>query len=441
VAQLFVVLQCGALHAPASRHALSNIDEVHIGRGDSRSHRRTVERGVRRLELRVDDRRMSRDHASLRAAPSGWELHDHGSSNGSRVDGVPVERRALHDGAVIELGHTFLRFRSALPTPLHGPGDLRSDELMDRAPALRTLVPELGMALEQLKRFAQSSLPVMLLGETGTGKEWLARAVHESSGRAGAFVALNCGALPDSLLESTLFGHVKGAFSGALRDEPGYVRASHGGTLFLDEIGDLPPSSQTALLRVLQEREVTAVGSTRAVSVDLRVVSATHAPLLQRVAEGHFREDLFARLSGLTFRAPPLRERIEDLGLIIGQLLPELERHAAGSLTLQPEAARVLLRYSWPRNIRELQQRLAAAAVLSTSRCIELSHLSELGVGSVGSAGTADVGSEPDLERELREQFAAHRGNVTQVARAMGKARVQVQRWMKRFNIDASKFR
>jgi hypothetical protein len=436
VPQLFAVLRCDDLRASPSRHSLAHVDEVLLGRGDEYAAERRVDDGVRRLELRLPDRRMSRNHARLRRSAQGWQFSDLGSSNGSRIEGERSREAKLADGAFFELGHSVFRLREALPTPADASGDLRGDALADRPFALRSLLPELLLGLERLSRVARSSVSTLLLGETGTGKEWLARALHELSGRSGAFVALNCGALPASLLESLLFGHVRGAFSGAMRDEPGYVRAADGGTLFLDEIGDLPPLSQTALLRVLQEREVVPVGATRAIAVDLRVVAATHAALFERAEQGSFRNDLFARLSGYSFQAIPLRDRIEDLGLILNALAPELEREAGAPLTLHPDAARQLLAYHWPRNIRELQQALQSAAVLAEDRHIRPEHLPQ-----VLQPRAATPSEEIELEQRLLQLFHDHQGNVTQVAKAMGKARVQVQRWMKRFGIDPTNFR
>ena len=442
IPQLFVVLRCDELQAPAGRHALSHVDEVWLGRGDARGAERHVVDGVRRLTLTFNDRRMSRKHALIRRSAAGWEFSDQGSSNGSRLDGQPCKQAALRDGAWLELGQTFVRFRAALPTPAQAPGDLLSDSLRSRPSALTTLLPELELGFKQVARVARSQVPVLVLGETGTGKELVARAIHTLSARPGAFVALNCGALPASLLEAQLFGHVRGAFSGATRDETGYVRAADRGRLFLDEVGDLPGPSQTALLRVLQESEVVPVGATRPISVDLRVVAATHAPLLELAERGGFRNDLFARLSGFTFHVPALRDRLEDFGLLLAALLPELEQAAGGSVTLQPESVRLLLGHAWPRNVRELRQALAAAVVLSTSGSVEPAHLPSTITARPPAATGGEVAPEvePDLEQELLRRFAEHKGNVTQVAQAMGKARVQVQRWMKRFGIDPKKF-
>jgi transcriptional regulator with GAF, ATPase, and Fis domain len=285
----------------------------------------------------------------------------------------------------------------------------------------------------------------MLRGETGTGKEVAARAVHALSKRAGPFVPVNCGAIPVALVESHLFGHTRGAFSGAVRDEPGFVRAAHGGTLFLDEIGDLPPASQAALLRVLQEGEVIPVGTTRAVPVDLRIVAATHQQLEALVARGAFRADLLARLDGFTFALPPLRERREDTGLLVADLLratPDAER-----LQLSSEVGRALLQYEWPLNIRELGHCLARACALAKGEHrLELRHLPPQVRGALEPSPGADEplgaeGSDARLRVQLEGLLAQHEGNVAEVARALGKARMQVHRWCKRFEIDPERYR
>jgi DNA-binding NtrC family response regulator len=457
VPYLLIALECSRPLVGSSRHSLARVDEVTFGRGPNREVQRVVREGIRRLEVRVPDPWMSSSHARLKRDGLYWRFEDSESTNGSRVDGNPCRGPLVLDESTIELGRTFFLLRCGLPSPAGTANDFSADVAGENASALATLLPMYAWGLKRLTRVANSTVPVLLLGETGTGKELLAKVIHERSLRPGPFVAVNCGALPESLTEAQLFGHSKGAFSGAVRDEIGYVRSADTGTLFLDEIGDLSPASQAALLRVLQENEVVPVGTTRAIPVDLRVVAATNAPINDLVQKGLFRSDLLGRLAGFTFTLPPLRDRREDLALIACKVLHE----CTGDVSLSPSAVRALLNHSWPRNIRELRQCLSSAAVLADGELVEPCHLPasiagtsrECRVGSDAGADRAATGAywplppgvrEPEdtrLREELIAQLTAYRGNVTQVARALGKARVQIQRWVKRFELDPRRFR
>jgi transcriptional regulator with PAS, ATPase and Fis domain len=438
-------MECARPLAGGARVALDGVDEVVIGRGRARAIERSA--AERRVRVSLPDRRMSADHARIMLGPSGASLEDLGSTNGTLVDGVAAaERVELRSGSVVEIGRTLfvyveLRERKALRA-----ADLDGEQAAGALPGMATLDPVLADRLDRLKRIASSPVAVMLLGETGTGKEITARAVHALSKRPGPFVAINCGAIPATLVESQLFGHVKGAFSGAVRDEPGLVRSAQFGTLFLDEVGDLPAASQATLLRVLQEGEVLPVGATRATKVDIRVVCATHKPIDELTAHGDFRRDLYARLAGFAHTLPPLRERRVDLGLLVAALLGSPRVKEGERLTFRPEAARAMLRYDWPLNVRELEQCLSTASVLAEEATIRLEDLppaiAELS-GAPSSASQPAAGPERDevLRRELLMRLAEARGSVSEVARAMGKARQQVQRWVRRFGIDADAFR
>jgi transcriptional regulator with GAF, ATPase, and Fis domain len=288
---------------------------------------------------------------------------------------------------------------------------------------------------------------VLVQGETGTGKELLARAVHSMSGGDDAFVAVNCGALPETLVESELFGYVKGAFSGATQDRLGLIRSADRGTLFLDEIGDLSPPSQAALLRVLQEREVTPLGSSRPIRVNIQVVAATHHDLASLVAREQFRRDLFARIAGFTVRLPLLRQRREDLGLLIASLLPRVAPEQASGIHLRVEAVRALFNYEWPLNVRELEGCLGIATALAGRGVVKFEHLTDAVRGERSSAqspgDTPPPLSPEDQQRrdELMELLRQHRGNISAVARASGKARVQIHRWLRRYRLDPRAFR
>ena len=434
--QLFIVVECDRLTAGSSRYSLADVDQVTLGRGPSRE----AERTPRALALRVPGGFMSTTHARVVRRGDAFVLQDASSRNGTFFDGQRVNEMTLTDGDVFECGHTLFLFRAATPIPDGTSPDFDSAQANARPSGLRTVVPTLAEHNAQLEVIAQSAVSTLLLGETGTGKEVTARAIHTLSARKGAFVPVNCGAIPEALVEAQLFGHVKGAFSGATRDELGFVRAADGGTLFLDEIGDLPKASQSALLRVLQQREVTPVGTTRAVPVDLRVVSATHKPLEDDAYAQEFRRDLLARLAGYTFHLPRLRDRIEDLGLLIAELASD-----AGVHSLSVEVGRALVRHKWPLNVRELAQTLTSAAVLAGAGPILPQHLpaSLSRAPRPESAPPAALGElEDDALREaLVHALTKHRGNVAAVSRALGKAPMQIHRWMKRFAIDPDAYR
>jgi transcriptional regulator of acetoin/glycerol metabolism len=436
---LFLALRAARPRLPAARYGLGELDAVELTRG--RTDRVDAPTAPRRLlRVAVCDGWMSTNHAVIERDGERWRLTDHRSKNGTFVNGVRQREAMLVDGDVVELGQTFFVYRAALATPADAPARLDAGEVRG-PPGLATLLPELGLRFAELARIAASKSSLVIAGPTGSGKELVARAVHELSGRRGPFVAVNCAALPDALVESELFGYVRGAFSGADRDRDGLITASGGGTLFLDEIGDLPRPAQAKLLRALQEQEVRPVGAIEPVRVDLRVVAATHRDLAQLAEDDEFREDLLARL-GDTFELPPLAERREDLGLIVGAILARLEDPRARDVGLSSEAARALLRHAWPRNVRELHKLLERAIALADGRDIELAHLPDelRSPGAARPRRPAVVTPLSDRDRERRDQIVAllraNGGNITAVARAMGKVRSQVQRWIKRYAID-----
>jgi DNA-binding NtrC family response regulator len=437
---LFVVFEADRPLARGACFSLVGVDTITFGRGDARVGTRSAD--GRSLDVRLPGRWISSQHAAVRAVGGDFIVEDRGSRNGSFVGGQRITSHVLRDGDVVEAGRVFFIVRGH--PAAEGPVLRDDDGARTTQPfGLRTLMPELKEGHAALARVARNgAVPVLLLGPTGSGKEVAAREVHAQSGRHGPFVPVNCGALPSSLVESLLFGHVKGAFSGAARDEPGFVRSADGGTLFLDEIGDLPATSQAALLRVLQEREVVPIGSTRAVKVDVRVVAATHRPLEALSSTGTFRDDLLARLKGYSHRLPSLAARMPDFGMIVADVLAQVAGDRAARLTFTPEAARALLSYAWPLNIRELHQAMASAVTLASDDVIDASHLPTEVTSPPARVSTAP---EPSVDDALRDRLVAllheQRGNVAAVARAMGKAPAQIHRWMHRLQIDPDTFR
>ena len=436
---LYLALHCDHPAAPASRHSLAHIDQVLIGRSAETS----VLRRARELVLSVADGWMSTHHAIIRHTGDSWNIGDTHSRNGTRVNGSPVTQAVLKDGDLLELGHTVFLFRAAVKLDPKDAPDLDGAHLKAPAPGLATFSPALAAEVSRLATIARSTVPVVLHGPTGSGKEVAARAIHQLSGRSGAFVAVNCGGIARTLVETELFGYRKGAFSGADEDRPGLMRSADKGTLFLDEIADLAPAAQAVLLRALQESEVLPVGATRPVKVDVRVLAATHYDLNKQVAENAFRADLFARISGFTVRLPPLRERREDLGLLIGEILRRSAPELLDRVTLTPEVAERLFKHGWPLNVRELEKCLSTALVLAAGHPIDVTHLPDWAQEPRIEETPSRAASEADVKQreELVALLKEHRGNVSSIARAMGKARMQVQRWLKRHGLEAEAFR
>ncbi len=417
-----------------------------MGRASAPLH----ERQGSTLRLGLVDPTLSSRHLRITRRPASWELCDLGSKNGTFVGDHRIDRHAVSGTVLLRVGQVGLLLRPDADDDPSAPDDLAVDALPG-PPGLHTLEPGLARRFEDLRRIARADAAVLVGGETGTGKELIARAVHALSGREGPFVAVNCGALSEGLLHAELFGHRKGAFSGATADREGWVLASSGGTLFLDELAELPAAAQAALLRVVQEREVVAVGDTRPCPVDLRIVSATHRELEAMVAAGEFREDLLARLAGFRLSLPPVRERVADRGLLVRALLSR-----------RPDAARVrfgagavdrLLHAPWPRNVRELERALTTALALTDDGAVEAEHLPA--VETTGAPASSAVsprssdrhpvartdGGDEALRAEVRRRLVEHGGNVSAVARAMGKHRQQVQKWIRRFALDVEAIR
>ncbi len=297
---------------------------------------------------------------------------------------------------------------------------------------------------DAIRRVAPTDSTVLVTGETGTGKELVARAVHQSSARAaGPLLAVNCAALAEGLLESELFGHVRGAFTGAVADKPGLFEAAEAGTLLLDEIGDMSLGLQQRLLRVLQEREVLPVGSVRPKRIDVRVVAATRRDLRREVAEGRFREDLFYRLNVFPIALPPLRERPGDIPLLIEAALTPLRKQRP-RLSCSPFAMRVLRAYAWPGNVRELFSVLESAAIRADGDRIEAQHLPEEVRAALDRGrslnGRRYRAQEPALDEAaaIEAALAQEGGSRSRAAELLGMGRTTLWRKMRRYGIEAA---
>ncbi len=302
---------------------------------------------------------------------------------------------------------------------------------------------------------AKSSLSILITGETGTGKEVLARSIHGSSGRSGPFVPVNCGAIPRDLFAAELFGHVRGAFSGAVQSRKGWIGASDGGTLLLDEMGDMPPEQQCGLLRVVESRTIAPVGADREFPVDLRIISATNRDLRGMAAAGAFRGDLLARLAQVTIHIPPLRQRKTEILILARRFATECQ----SPLVLDAGAAEALLLYGWPYNVRELRSTVAALALFGgDAATISLSHLREVlpGIGAAPLFSPGPIGAglrvvPPESATAIRargmstsvlrdahllkESLADVDGNIAALARRLGTSRTHVYRWLRRWGV------
>ena len=455
---LFRLLCADDLSQPPARYSLAPFGEVDIGRASSGAGPSGASPPGKSLRIDVRDGFASSRHAHLERGDGGWGVRDDESRNGTLVNGQRTEAGEhvpLRDGDLIEIGHTFFLFRGAARGTSESTLEPRPGE---NDPS--TLRPEWDLELAKAARLSRTAHEILIEGETGAGKEVLARFLHERSRRTGPLVSVNCAALPESLFEDELFGHVRGAFSGAQGERQGLIRAADGGTLFLDEVGEMPLGLQVKLLRVLEDHQVRPLGSEREIPVDLRVIAATNRSLEGLVAQGKFRQDLLARLGLLALRVPPLRERREDLGLLVRAVL-RAGATALDQVVFDLEALRLVLRYSWPLNVRELRRALLAAVDLAATeegKAVRIGphHLPQAvrelreGVAPAGDQAPGGHAREPkaeltDAERQLRDSVVDHlrlaKGNVSDVARQMGKGRTQIQRWIARFGIDVDALR
>lgn len=365
----------------------------------------------------IHDGRLSRMHCRVAwdARQRTYRLGDADSKNGTFLNGRRSTLSVLNSGDVLRLGDTLFVYQH--------------DDAM-------------ATTRESAQRAAVSRAAVLLLGDTGVGKEVLARSIHEQSGRTGPFIAVNCGALSQELAMSELFGHVKGAFSGAQHARQGLFAAAAGGTIFLDEIGDMPTDLQPALLRVVQEKAIRPVGNDREQPIDVRIVSATNVDLAQAVGRGQFRDDLLARLAQITLRLPNLSQRKAELLT----LFCDISQREQQTAKLTPDAAEALLLWNWPLNFRELESLARSLILLENARSIDLQALQRVKPQvaqlfarrrAEDAASALPSGQNPLSNRELMlNALERHGGNISRVALELQTTRAQVYRWMKRLGLE-----
>ena len=389
-------------------------------------------------DLVVDDPTVSRFHCEVVAGPRGLWLRDLGSKNGTALDGVPVLEVGVRHGSLIRCGRTVVRCELADAT-IKLPLSERDHfgDLVGRSIAMRA-------AFAVLERAAASDVTVLIEGETGTGKEGAARALHRGGRRAGGpMLVVDCGAIPGGLVEGELFGHEKGAYTGAVERRAGVFEAASGGTVFLDEIGELPLDVQPKLLRVLEEREVRRLGAVEATPVDVRVIAATNRDLRAEVNAGSFRADLYYRLAVVRVDLPALRQRPDDMPVLVDAIVTDLERVGRVSPALAaalraPGFVAELVAAAWPGNVRELRNVLEQCAVLGVA-APPRAHASAPPVLAIDLALPFKEARQrvlDDFERRYLEQLVErHGGNISAAARHAGISRVSLYALLRRRGI------
>ena len=394
--------------------------------------------GRKDCDILLSHESVSRAHATLERRDGGWLVSDAGSKNGTTVNGVTVARQMLANGDAIGFGRVRLQYSVLAGDDNMPTGDMETQAMEDpgtrmfaSSPAAPALVGR-SVALQDATRLAVKAARarteplVLICGESGTGKELFARLVYdESPRREKKFVVVNCGAIEDTLEGDTLFGHVKGAFTGAVADKPGIFEQADGGTVFLDEIGEISPKLQTKLLRVLQEGTLIRLGGTKEIKVDVRVVCATNRDLLKAVEQGTFRQDLYYRLNVIKITLPPLRERKGDV--------EDLVRHftnlfGGGLMSVSDEAMKALCAYGWPGNVRELRNTMERVVTLAESDVLQVSDLPDEICGHTPATATdpatatsldpIDPLEPPDVVEKRRIQAALAKTNGNKKAAA-----------------------
>lgn len=372
------------------------------------------------VDVRIDDRTVSKRHCRIRAERGRLFVEDLGSTNGVYVGGGRVASAVLSPGASFVVGRTVVSCReaSSFDEPIE-------DGPTEPWPGVIAGSAAMRLVIAQVKKLAAVKAPVLFSGETGTGKDVLAKALHMSGPRRDQpFVALNVGALPRELAEAELFGHERGAFTGANVARDGAFVEAHRGTLFLDEVAELPLDLQVKLLRVLEDFRVRRIGGRGYREVDVRITSATWADLERRIAEGRFRLDLYQRLAVFVIHVPPLRERSSDIVALAEKILRDV-RDEVGPRELMPSAVARLLAHRWPGNVRELRNVVYRAAMTASGRQIRASDI------AASLSATTKKRKPPISPEEARAYVERHPGNISAAARRLGIPRSTLRSWMK----------
>jgi transcriptional regulator with GAF, ATPase, and Fis domain len=406
-------------------------------------------------DLVLADKAISGSHFEILAGDDGYRLRDLDSTNGVYVGDVRVRDVYLKPNMSFRIGHWDLRFT---PTQEIVEIALSKRDSFEHVVGSSVKMREIFATLEKV---APSDLTALIMGETGTGKEMVARAIHTASPRKQKpFVVLDCGAIPRELIESTLFGHEKGSFTGAVSQHQGCFEQANGGTIFLDEIGELPIDMQPKLLRVLENREVKRVGGDRTIKVDVRVVAATNRDLRQMVNAGTFREDLYFRLSVIAVELPPLRERKDDIEKLSGLFLKEIGARRNMPMSFSPDAMAGLQSHNWPGNVRELRNVIERAGSLADNALVQRSDLFFHRDHSKAAASQAPIVSgdggmaiSPGLDFKeakqrvvdqfevayLKQLLERHDGNITRSAQEAGLTRYHLRELLKRHGLTGGK--
>jgi len=404
-------------------------------------------------DLVVSDETVSRTHFEIVRDAKGYLVRDLRSTNGTFLDGAEIKEAYIRSGSVIGAGASELKFTpfeeriEILPSEQE-----RLGEMVGRSAAMRGIF---GL----IERIATTDATVLIEGETGTGKDMIARTIHALSRRKDApFIVVDCGAVAGTLIESELFGHEKGSFTGAVAARQGAFELASGGTVFLDELGELSLDLQPKLLRVLEQRELRRVGGSKTIKVDLRVVAATRKDLRSEVEKGKFREDLYFRLNVVPITAPPLRDRREDVPLLVEHFLEKLTPEGAERPQLSEAARQALYGHDWPGNVRELRNVIERALALGSDPASLVAPLGDLGVGrggttqAAGNGRDAPVEFEPGLSfRDTKErwnevferrylQWLLRRaeGNISKAARDADMDRKYLHKLLRKYGIDAA---